>query len=64
MADTDETKNASTDEVKAHIERTIDHLAPRRVSREQLPKLRRATEQAERVSDSSDAALGRVTSGG
>ncbi len=60
----DETTTASSDTspdgVKAHIEQTIDHLQNHRVSPDQRRDLRKATEQAERTNNKSDAAIGNV----
>jgi hypothetical protein len=60
----DETTTASIDTspdgVKAHIEQTIDHLQNHRVSPDQRRDLRKATEQAERTNNKSDAAIGNV----
>ncbi len=50
----------TSDGVKAHIEKTIDHLQHHRVTDGQLGDLKKATEQAGRTRDSSDSAIGRA----
>lgn len=48
------------DGVKAHIEKTIDHLQHHRVTDGQLGDLKKATEQAGRTRGYSDSAIGRA----
>lgn len=53
-------EDAPTDPVQSDIDRTIDHLLNGRTTKDQRKGLNTATERAERVTPSADAAVGRA----